>query len=124
MELSNDDDVEVRDWATYALAQANDLDSPAVLNALWARVSDPDPDTRAEAMVGLALRGDARVIDPLVHELQSVGDNAGRILVEAAVEAGQRMDNQRLCEALQRLARLPDKYGYEEDLSEALARCG
>ena len=63
--LCSDDDAEVRDWAACSLgrslaADAAELrafyDTPEIRAALWARVADDDPATRAEACAGLALR--------------------------------------------------------------------
>jgi HEAT repeat protein len=55
--LSRDRDPEIRDWATFALGAQIDRADAEVLAALHARVNDPDPDTRAEALDGLARRG-------------------------------------------------------------------
>lgn len=69
--LSGDPDDDVRDWATFALARQTAISTPAMRDALAVRLEDPHDDTRAEALVGLALRGDARVIQPLLRELES-----------------------------------------------------
>jgi HEAT repeat protein len=58
--LSRDTDPEVRDWATFAIAQQSEVDSPEVRQALVDRLDDTDAETRGEAMVGLAKRGDTR----------------------------------------------------------------
>jgi HEAT repeat protein len=65
-ELSMDEDEAVRDWATCGLGTMTDLDSPDLRAALAARLDDPDPVTRAEAMVGLARRKDERVLEALL----------------------------------------------------------
>ena len=54
----------VRDWATFALGTLAEQDSPALRDALAARLDDADEDTRLEAIHGLALRGDARAAGP------------------------------------------------------------
>jgi HEAT repeat protein len=82
IELSRDEDAHVRDWATFALAQQIDLDTPAIREALAARLQDADYDTRCEAIVGLAKRGDHRVIPVISQELAS--DCVGSLVVEAA----------------------------------------
>lgn len=64
IELSRDEDTKVRDWATFALGTLAEVDSPALRDALAARLEDPDEDTRMEAVHGLALRGDARASEP------------------------------------------------------------
>jgi HEAT repeat protein len=84
--LSTDPDLDVRDWATFSLAQLDD-DSPALRTALRARLDDPDYDIRSEALVGLAQRQDRSVIDRVAMELQA--DNVGKLVVEAAAELAE-----------------------------------
>jgi hypothetical protein len=50
----------VRDWATFALGALSPHDTPALRDALAARLEDPDATTRIEAVHGLAVRGDVR----------------------------------------------------------------
>lgn len=57
--LSMDSAPEVRDWATFGLAES-EHDSVDLPDALLARANDPDGDARAEAIYGLARRGDPR----------------------------------------------------------------
>lgn len=82
IELSQDEDAHNRDWATFGLGTQINLDTPAIREALIARVSDADVDTRSEAITGLVQRGDLRVIPALVQELTS--DCVGTLAVEAA----------------------------------------
>ncbi|WP_203906700.1 HEAT repeat domain-containing protein [Rhizocola hellebori] len=69
--LSSDDEPSVRDWATFGLARQTKQDFPRLRDALAHRLTDDDPDTLAEAIHGLALRGDERAIQPLLDALQS-----------------------------------------------------
>jgi hypothetical protein len=69
------------------------------------------------------LRGDVGILEPLLRELEMAGDNAGPILFEAAVEAGKRLDDTRLCQALSHLETFSTHFGYDEDLKVALYRC-
>jgi HEAT repeat protein len=55
--LSSDVSAIVRDWATFALGSLTDRDDARVRNALTARLTDSDADTRAEAIAGLEQRG-------------------------------------------------------------------
>lgn len=80
--LSADEDEAVRDWATFGLGSQTEVDTVELRNALAARLDDPNPDARAEALVGLARVRDARVHAPLLRELQS--ESVGRLAVEAA----------------------------------------
>jgi HEAT repeat protein len=63
--------VKVRDWATFGLARQTDRDLPALRDALAARLADDDPETRAEAVHGLAVRADERAIEPLLRRLEA-----------------------------------------------------
>src|SRR5262245_23416650 len=67
--LSSDVDSDTRNWATFALGALSDDSSPAVRDALAARLTDPDDDVRGEALAGLAKRQDERVVGPLLIEL-------------------------------------------------------
>lgn len=99
--LSADDDVDVRNWATFGLGSqmcgardAGYVESPERRAALWARRDDPDEDTRGEALVGLANLADERVIPLLERELATVGDYTH------CVEAAETMADPRLRDAL------------------------
>lgn len=84
--LTSDAAVEVRDWATFGLGSMTDQDTPAIRQALLARLADPDDIVRGEALVGLAKRQDQRVVEPLRQALESgiyengISDYAGEAL--------------------------------------------
>jgi HEAT repeat protein len=82
--LMRDVDAGVRDWATFAVGTLSAADSAVIRDALGARLTDEDANTRGEAMRGLAMRRDERVVPAIVAELQrpSVSDLA----IEAATE--------------------------------------
>jgi len=84
IELSRDEDDEVRDWATFGLGSMIDTDTPEIREALVSRLEDRNDDARGEALVGLARRKDERVIEPLIRELTS--ENVGLLALEAAEE--------------------------------------
>lgn len=63
--LSADDDSDVRDWATFSLGTQIDARTPAIQDALRARLHDPDTGTCLEALAGLARRCDPGVIAAL-----------------------------------------------------------
>ncbi len=65
IQLSADDDSDVRDWATFSLGTQITTDTPAIRNALRVRLDDPDDDTRMEALAGLARRCDPGVMEAL-----------------------------------------------------------
>ncbi|MEU4576487.1 ankyrin repeat domain-containing protein [Nonomuraea sp. NPDC023979] len=59
IDMTRDDETEVRDWATAGLAGL-DADTPQIRDALAARLDDADLRTVAEATRGLRARGDER----------------------------------------------------------------
>jgi len=87
IELSADDDADVRDWATFGLARQSDADYPALREALAARIDDPDVETRAEALHGLATRGDRRALGPLLEWGEKRWEASDPALLDEALEA-------------------------------------
>ncbi|MFB7361881.1 ankyrin repeat domain-containing protein [Streptomyces hydrogenans] len=86
LRLSRDGDARVRDWAVLALAELPD-DTPLVREALAERLTDPDPETAAEAARGLAIRQDPRAVDALAAVLaDGEPDGAPRETALAALE--------------------------------------
>jgi hypothetical protein len=85
IELMNDLDDNVRDWATFALGTQCSVDSSEIRDALRKRLNDSYDDARAEAIWGLARRRDERGIKMLIAEL---GDpEHGRGHEKAAADA-------------------------------------
>ncbi len=121
IELSADDDGDIRNWATFALGSQVDVDSPELRDALFDRAiletgaDDPSAEIRGEALLGLATRKDKRVIAPLLEELES--ESVGIL----AVEAAQAMADVRLSPAL---TALQDWWDLDTELlGSAIASC-
>lgn len=98
IQLSRDVDDDVRDWATFGLAQGelfglaqSDAADPEIIEALFARSEDPHYDTRCEAILGLALRHDPRARALVDRELAQPMVGAliqeARVALEAREEA-------------------------------------
>ncbi len=81
--LMSDDVSEVRDWATFGLGRQLDIDTPAVRAALAERLFDTEGDTADEALIGLAMRGDRRMVDEILDRL-SRATVSYQVLVAAA----------------------------------------
>lgn len=69
--LSQDEADEVRTWATLSL-RFLDSGSAELREALIARVSDSEPDIRADAIAGLISLGEPAAITLLIEELEGV----------------------------------------------------
>jgi HEAT repeat protein len=80
--LTDDEENEVRDWATFGLGSQCDIDIGPVRAALLDRLTDEHFDTRSEALIGLARRGDDRVIASVLAALRA--EVVGELAVEAA----------------------------------------
>ena len=112
--LSTDRVDEVRDWATFGLGTQLAIDGADVRAALWARIDDPDGDTRDEALVGLARRRDPRIFETLLRRLRE--PSVGRL----AFEAAEFLADPRLISDLRGWAdHIPD----DDDIKAALVAC-
>jgi HEAT repeat protein len=99
IELSADEDSDVRDWATFGLGAQIERDTPAVREALAARLGDADEDTHEEALIGLGLRGDPRAIEPLLKWRE---DYEGYRLDEALWQLAAKTGDPRLRDEVER----------------------
>ena len=112
LDLMKDPDEDVRDWATFGVGQIYDwsddpqrFDTPEIRQALLDRLDDPHWPTKHEALEGLAMRRDTRVVDRIVQML---------------IEDNPTMNDQ-LCEGLRAMN---EHYtGSQEMLELALSRC-
>jgi HEAT repeat protein len=120
IELSTDEDADIRDWATFGLGTQIELDTPAIRTALAARLVDGDAVTRAEAMVGLARRKDGRVLRPLLEALrpERIGDYEPR--VDLVIESAETLADPRLLPALYRVRA---RWG-DNQFDDAIRACG
>ncbi|MDP4509095.1 ankyrin repeat domain-containing protein [Nonomuraea turcica] len=80
IEMTEEDEAEVRDWATAGLAGL-EADTPRIREALAARLADSDLRTVAEATRGLAIRGDDRAARGAERVLAESDDDYARDLV-------------------------------------------
>jgi HEAT repeat protein len=113
--LSRDENKDVRDWATFGLGSQCDVDTDPIRAALFDRVTDEHFDTRSEALVGLARRGDHRAIEAVLAALRE--EVVGEMAVEAAGLLGRE-------DFLPALRDLKSWWGVDDDLLErAIRRC-
>ena len=114
--LTLDNSSDVRDWAAFGLGTLCDVDTPRLREALWARVDDPDYETRIEAQLGLARRSDRRVLDHVQAALRA--ESVGTLSVEAAGELATP-------ELLSALEELREWWDVDNELlTEAIVKCG
>lgn len=119
--LSSDTDPRVRDWATFGLGSQWSQDSPAIRASLRARLDDEDPDTAAEALLGLARRGDPAALGRVRAQIEERDRLIGLVALEAAAELADPV----LLPALEDLARAwdGDEDEHTEAVAFAMARC-
>jgi HEAT repeat protein len=124
--LSADSDGGVRDWATFSLGVQIDRDTPAVRDALAARLSDSNVDARSEAIRGLARRRDERALAVALEAAADGGGSGGGPTVdEALVLLGASTGDARLRPHLERLAADEESRAlYGDELVRALERVG
>jgi hypothetical protein len=127
IELSADRDPAIRDWATFAIGALAVQDSPALRDALAARLEDADPEARIEAVHGLALRGDARAVEPALALLET-GEEGGSLwtrhaLQEAAIRLAAMTGDTRFAPHLPALDDGWRGTTLERELERALERC-
>lgn len=113
IQLSGDGDADTRNWATFALGSLSE-DSPAIRDALVARLTDADDEVRGEAILGLSRREDERAVQPLLRELRR--RDVGTLAIEAA-EAMPRS------EFIPDLEALHAGHSNDQALQQALNRC-
>jgi len=68
--LMQDQNADIRDWATFGLGVLGSLDSDQIRIGLAERLADTNCDVREEALVGLAKRKDRQAVLPLLTELE------------------------------------------------------
>jgi HEAT repeat protein len=84
VELTRDEDEDVREWATFGIGALGKSDSPAIRGALIERLDDSLEDTRQEAIVGLSRLRDERVLPALIAALEQ--PEVSDIVIEAGLE--------------------------------------
>jgi HEAT repeat protein len=82
LRLMEDDDEDVRDWATFGVGVLGDSDSPQIREAMFHALNDSNEDVREEALVGLAKRHEMRALAFLL-QLLDAGHVSMRV-IEAA----------------------------------------
>ena len=119
--LTKDADAEVRNWALFGLGSQIETDTPAIRTALFEGLQASDSEARGEAMVGLAIRGDARVVDAILQEWDSE-PYISQLSIEAAEAIGDSLllpDFKGFFERME----LGDDPVYREYLEDAIASC-
>lgn len=104
IKLSQDEDAEIRLRAAYALGK---LGTPAAMERLEVLVNDPNIDTRTNAAIALAHRGNAKAVETLVEMLdlsegpkeaeESEGSEPGfrkAVVIMSAIDAAHALARQ------------------------------
>jgi hypothetical protein len=82
LRLMEDNDANVRDWATFGLGQQLEVDSPTIRDSFIRHLNDDHDDTRFEALLGLARRRDRRALAAVKAALEA--DAVFRLAVVSA----------------------------------------
>jgi len=88
IKLSADKISHIRNWATFGIGSQIKKNNKNIREALWARVNDKHQETKLEAIVGLAIRKDKRIIEVIRRELHD--GEYGILLFEAIIETGDK----------------------------------
>jgi HEAT repeat protein len=104
IELTRDPDRDVRNWATFVLGLGFEVDTPAVRDALAARIGDADAATRAEALAGLVARRDPRAADAVVAWVAAGAREDDDYVRDLMVETAARLADPRCLPGLRALA--------------------
>jgi HEAT repeat protein len=119
--LSDDEHAEVRNWATFGLSsrlgrpgQDGFVDSDEIRDALLRRLDDAEEIVRAEAVLGLAKRGDRRALPAVITELERVPE------WDHFAEAAELLADPTALPALERIGAMDDP---PFDVGAALAAC-
>ncbi len=125
IELTRDDDRDVRSWATFSLALLFEVDGPEVREALRARIGDADAVTSAEAIAGLAARADAHAPELVLDRLRAGAEHGfpEPAVAETIVDAAELLADPRFIPALATLRARDDDPDWCERLTEAIAAC-
>jgi HEAT repeats len=86
LQLTSDEDARVRDWATFAIGRQVNVDGGSVRQCLFARLDDPDDDTRAEAIAGLTRRHAPEIERHVMDALRA--ETVHQLAVESACYLG------------------------------------
>jgi HEAT repeat protein len=89
IELMDDSDEDVRDWATFGIGTLRDHDSPPIREALFKRITDSNEEACFEAYAGLAARKDQRILGQLIEELETHPETS-RLLESALLMLGRQ----------------------------------
>lgn len=122
LRLMRDRDDEVRDYATWAIGNMHETDTPEIRAALWRNLDDANEGVLGEALCGLASRKDRRVlpqvlarltVDCRVYELKAAESLADPALLDAllALEAQSNSSAQ------------DDSSYWRSELHDAIAAC-
>jgi HEAT repeat protein len=84
IKLTRDRDDRVRNWSVFGLGTQSDIDTPELRQILLGCLGDSDEIVRGEALVGLAVRGDRRIIPYLIEEMKA--DEIDDLVLQAATK--------------------------------------
>lgn len=114
LELMQDKDASIRDWATFGIGSLIESDSPSIQNALKINSQDTDMNVRHEAIRGLANRN-VEVLNMVEDEIKH--DTTSNLLFEVIQDLNAT-------QFLPQLNLLLTKYGEQNDIwSERLKAC-
>lgn len=120
IQLSQDENEEVRDWATFGLGSLSKADSPEIREALFARTEEENGEIRGEALIGLARRKDERALGLVLRELNGPFEGswvleAAELLADASLVAP--------LSSLREILHAEDLKRFGDELDDAIAAC-